>query len=85
MFRKFFNKITKRSSLNAEELLTVEKYRTQRDNVFTDNNDKVTIVERANAEVKRQKLTREGRPSSTYQSMLHVIPSYNIAERLFSC
>jgi len=41
----------------------------------------VTIVQIANAEFKRQNLTHEG-PLSAYQSMLHVLPTSNISERL---
>ena len=44
----------------------------------------VTIVQKAEAEVKRQKLNHEGRPSSTYEKVFHVIPTSNICERLFS-
>jgi len=44
----------------------------------------VTIVQKAEAEVKRQNLNHEGHPSSTYEKVFHVIPTSNICERLFS-
>jgi hypothetical protein len=41
------------------------------------------IIVRAEAKVKRQKLEYQGRPSA-YHKVLHVLPTSNIAERLFS-
>ena len=71
--------------MTKQKQCTASCYKTYEENIPIDNiESEVTIVQIANAEVKRQKLTHEGRTLSAYQSMLHVLATSNIAERLFS-